>query len=160
MADVSRMLVVDSSRHAHDTIDGETVIIDTTSGVLTMLLGFGPTLWESAVAGVEHEALITAVAERYGAAAAAATTTFVDELLAAELLTAVTGAFDRDRDGPGDRDDDGSVGLALPAASWPERFEEPRLETYAELSDIMTMDPIHQVDVSRGWPHRPVADAG
>lgn len=144
MAAVDRVLVVDGGRHAHDTIDGETVIIDTSSGVLTMLLGFGSTIWELAVAGVDRTALVEAVEERYGADAAALTTSFVDQLLAAELLVA----------GSGPHGVDGAAGLPGTAAAWPEHFDEPRLETYDELSDIMTMDPIHQVDVSQGWPHR------
>jgi hypothetical protein len=33
------------------------------------------------------------------------------------------------------------------------------LEHYDDIADIMTMDPIHEVDTSLGWPNRGTSDA-
>ena len=36
---------IDSDRFTHDTIDGETVIVDTVEGRLTLPVGLGPPIW-------------------------------------------------------------------------------------------------------------------
>jgi hypothetical protein len=38
---------------------------------------------------------------------------------------------------------------------WPENFESPAMEHYDQIADIISMDPIHEVDPAKGWPHRP-----
>jgi hypothetical protein len=43
----------------------------------------------------------------------------------------------------------GSEGPALV-----EPFAPPMLEKYDEIADIIAMDPIHDVDPDKGWPHR------
>jgi hypothetical protein len=40
-------------------------------------------------------------------------------------------------------------------AEWPATFVTPVIESYDEISDIINMDPIHDVDQDRGWPRRP-----
>ncbi|MEM9472862.1 MAG: PqqD family protein [Pseudomonadota bacterium] len=33
------------------------------------------------------------------------------------------------------------------------RFEPPRFEKHADMQDLLTLDPIHDVDPEKGWPH-------
>ena len=49
-------------------------------------------------------------------------------------------------DSPGDP----AVSAELPM---PETFVAPQIEKYDEISDIIAMDPIHDVDPTKGWPH-------
>jgi len=37
---------------------------------------------------------------------------------------------------------------------WPDSFVPPGLEKYDDIADIITMDPIHDVDPAKGWPRR------
>jgi hypothetical protein len=37
---------------------------------------------------------------------------------------------------------------------WPDSFAPPALERYDDIANIITMDPIHDVDQSAGWPRR------
>ena len=141
-----RVLRVDQARCAHETIDDETMVVDTVSGRLIRIAGIGPTVWDRLVAGSARDGLMDEVADRYGPDAAGRTGRFLDALIDAELVAEV--------DGPAARSSD-------EAASWPDAFVEPELEHFDDIADIMTMDPVHEVDLDRGWPHAAVpGDAG
>lgn len=128
----------DTARFPHDTIDGETVLIDSEKGHLFLFLGVGPKLWEHLLAGTSDEALVNEVTARYGAAAAAPTRAFLDALEQAQML--------RDEPSP-------SAAPASASTAWPETFVAPILERYDQIADIISMDPIHEVDPNKGWPH-------
>ncbi len=138
-----RFIGVDAARSSYDTVDGETVILDSSTGVLTLLVGIGPGIWERLVGGADREALLAEIAGTYDDVAAAAAGSFLDELLAAELVVPCGEAT------PGD---------AAPAP-WPAEYRAPQIEVYDDIADIMMMDPIHEVDQTRGWP-RPVDGNG
>jgi hypothetical protein len=136
-------LRVDTERFIHDTIDGETVIIDTVAGQLTLLVGFGPTVWGEALAGVELDVLAAETSGRFGATAADEVRQFIDGLVEAGMLTV---------------DDEASGAGTTGATGWPDTYATPQLEQYDDIADIMTMDPIHEVDTGRGWPLRSTTD--
>ena len=124
---------VDSARCAHDSIGGETVVIDTASGRLLMITGFGSTVWDALVDGADEQGLVDEVARRYDADAAALVTSFIGDL--------------RDRGFVVESDDP-----VREPAGWPDAFVPPGLESFDEIAEIMTMDPVHDVDVNLGWP--------
>lgn len=128
--------IVDEGRHAHDTIDGETVVIDTITGRLTLLVGSATTVWDMFVAGAEPAGIVADAHERFGPSAAAEVGALIEELIAREMLATV------------------EVDRAPGRPAWSTEFATPRLEAFDEISDIMTMDPIHEVDVAEGWPRR------
>ena len=37
---------------------------------------------------------------------------------------------------------------------WPDTFVAPTLERYEDIADIIAMDPVHDIDTTKGWPHR------
>jgi hypothetical protein len=139
-------ITIDSARCAHETVDGETMVIDTTTGHLLLLGGIGVHLWEHLRRTTTRDHLVSMVTGRYGALAGAEASAFVDELAASGLVIAGP---------PGDGvasvdaapDADGSTG-----PEWPAEFESPVLERFEDIADIMAMDPIHEVDTSLGWP--------
>lgn len=136
------MLYANTQRFAHDTIDGETVIIDSTAGRLFLLTGFGPWIWQRMILGNTIEGLIGNVAARYGAEASRDVAAFLASLVANEMITSEPGdsqAANCDMNGD------------LPL---PEAYTPPGLETYDDIADIIAMDPIHDVDPARGWPYR------
>ncbi len=131
------ILLVDTDRMIHDTIDGETIIIDSVEGRLSVLGGIAPTIWVAATQGADSQRLISEVSDRFGSAASTETLKFINQLVALGLLTLVTGP-------------EGDVELP----EWPEKYEQPVVEQFDDIADILTMDPIHEVDVGRGWPRR------
>ena len=139
---MSGRLQVDTNRHIHDTLDGETIILDSVEGRLTLLVGLAPAMWSRILAGAGVEPLIAEIADRFGADAGDDARRFIDQLIEAGLATR----------------EDGSVGESVDGSPWPAEYQAPGLEQYADIADIMTMDPIHEIDTSRGWPHGAAAD--
>jgi Coenzyme PQQ synthesis protein D (PqqD) len=132
---MNERLVVNVSRFPHETIDGETILIDAETGHLLLLTGFAAVLWSHLVGGTSSEALACAVDARFGADAADITRSFIQELRAAEIIVPTT--------------DVGSAAAApLP---WPECFAAPVFERYDDIANIIAMDPIHDVGPT-GWP--------
>jgi len=137
---VADFYLANTSRFPHETIDGETVLIDATKGHLFLFAGTGPRLWQRFIAGATIDGVVAESIARYGESAEAPTREFLTQLVEAELIR------------PG-----ASTPTAGPEISvdWPDTFEAPVIERYDEISDIISMDPIHEVDPDKGWPHRP-----
>lgn len=131
-------LYADTKRFPHDTVDGETVIIDTIRGHLFLLTGLGPWIWSRMIGGNTPEGLAGEVAARFGDEAGAHSATFLGVLVQHGMLTEEAPVH-------------GTEGSVL---SMPTTFVAPQLEKYDEISDIIAMDPIHDVDPTKGWPHR------
>jgi hypothetical protein len=135
---MSDIRFADTGRFPNDTIDGETVLIDVEKGHLFLFTGIGPLIWQRLGSGISAQVLVDEIASRYGESAAAPTRTFIESLEAAEMLRG---------DAPSDQPPPADV-------SWPSSFVAPALEQYDQIADIISMDPIHEVDSSKGWPHR------
>jgi hypothetical protein len=131
-------------RYIHDTIDGETVVMDTIGGRLTLLTGCGPAVWTRFARATSHAAVAAEAAEHYGPAAADDIARFVGRLVEDGLLVPTTA----------DTDGDAATNHHADARTepWPSSYEPPQLEHHDDVADILTMDPIHDVDTSRGWP--------
>lgn len=136
---MQRQLFADTQRFPHETMDGETVIIDAQSGRLFLLTGLGPWLWHRLAAGASFEALAAEMTTRYGADAHAPTLAFLEALDRQGLLSTEPGAAGATTDIP-----------ALPGV-----FAAPQIEAYDDIAEIIAMDPIHDIVPSKGWPHRP-----
>jgi len=132
------MLYANVRQFPHDTVDGETVIIDSARGRLFLLTGSGPWIWQRMVHGATIESLASELESRFGADVGAQVRAFLASLQEHGMLT------DEKQDVP-----DGTDSPPLP-----EPFAPPQLEKYDEISDIIAMDPIHDVDPTKGWPHR------
>lgn len=133
----------DTGRFPHETIDGETVLIDAAKGHLYLFLGTGPLLWQRLIAGGILDDVVAESVARYGDSAGEPTRRFLENLVEAQMLV------------PGTP----SAGVVdIDSMLWPAAFVAPVIERHDEISDIIAMDPIHEVDPAKGWPHRP--DAG
>jgi hypothetical protein len=127
----------------HETIDGETIVIDLSTGTYYSLRGSGSEIWNAVASGASVEAIIERLETAYEASPgeiAGATEAFLSELAGEQLIARGNGA------GP-------STGspAALPETRSP--FEQPQLEKYEDMQDIILLDPVHMVD-DQGWPHR------
>jgi hypothetical protein len=130
------MLSVDRERCPSDTLDAETIVIDGRTGRVYVFSGVASIVWDAAVVGVERSAVDEAVARRYGAAPATLIGEFVDRLADLGLLV----------------ERDGNSSAPLADADWPDEFVAPAIEEIDDVADIITLDPIHEVDPNRGWP--------
>ena len=134
---MTELLIADTGRFPHDTIDGETLLIDSETGHLLLITGIGPLLWQRLLGGVAVESLTAEVVGRFGPAAGEACRAFLQTLAEAEMVIATATA----------RAD-------AAALAWPATFATPMLERYDDIANIIAMDPIHDVDQSAGWPRR------
>ncbi len=137
MGSMTDILIANTARYPHETIDGETLLIDSETGHLMLISGIGPLLWERLVAGVAAGTLSAEVAARFGPEAGESCQAFLDALTDAQALIRAA-----------------SPSAQLAAPEWPESFSPPVLERFDDIANIIAMDPIHGVDQSAGWPHR------
>ena len=133
--DFSRRLIANRPSVIYDVQGGETVIIDLSIGHYFRLEQSGSTLWERFAEGTSIAELIDTC--RNDEALRPRLEAIVDELIEHGLL----------RDAAEDETGDG---LAL-AAEW--EFAGFELEQFTDLEDILGLDPIHEVDPIKGWPH-------
>jgi hypothetical protein len=129
---------VDTARFVHETVDGETMILDTVHGRLLLLTGTAALLLDRL--GIPTQ-LVNQVSDRYGADAAAQAREFFQEMAAIGVIVPV----------------ETSPARADGEADWPAHFTQPAFECYDDIADIISMDPLHEVDQAFGWPRPPVA---
>ena len=137
---MTHMYFANTDRFPHDTLEGETVLIDTERGHLFLFTGIGPWLWQRLTAGTTFETIVQEVVSRFGPEAAEPTWRFLEQLEQNEMV----------RQGvPGDE-----APTPIQEIACPDLFVAPAIERYDQIADIISMDPIHEVDPAEGWPHR------
>jgi hypothetical protein len=132
----------------HETIQGETIIIDLATGTYYSLLGSGPAIWEELAAGAATAVILDRAVERFEGDPAeirGAVEAFIRDLEEQQLIA------------PTDAGGRNGAGLAPATDRTP--FVAPKLETYTDMQDIILLDPVHKVD-GRGWPHPADTAAG
>jgi len=123
---------------AAEVLDDEVVALNVESGIYFSIRGLAAGLWKDLAAGHPVETL-TECARVHGAADGAVTD-FAAQLTQHGLMRA---------------------GTAQPAAGEPATRELLRtgtheivFEVFEDMQDLILSDPIHDVDESKGWPHR------
>jgi len=129
------MYQVNVPRVVHETLDGETVVIDTATGIYYTAAGNAARLWEALAAGADP-AVLDAVCADIGYVAGAFGA-FRDSLVSSELLVPRAG---------------GSIAVAPPVLD--AALPPPELVRHADLQELIELDPIHEVDTAQGWPFR------
>jgi hypothetical protein len=128
----------------HETIDGETIIIDLATGTYYSLQGAASEIWNALGEGESDEGIIARLTATYGGdetEIGSAVNGFLSELEAEGLIASSEG----DGSGATARQLAATNGNVAP-------FVPPKLEKYTDMQDIILLDPVHQVD-DRGWPH-------
>ena len=136
-----------------ETIGGETIVVNLTTGCYYSLEGSGVEIWHAVTSGSSSGAIADTLGERYEGDPAemqAAVTQLIDELRREELIVPANGVAN----GVGN----GAVGAATSTDAERRPFASPRLHKFTDMKDIIMLDPVHEVD-ARGWPHpAPPAD--
>ena len=123
---------------AAEDFDGEFVVLNMETGKYFSVARGAAVVWRGLVAGLSPEALAAALPADDARRADLAT--LVEFLVASGLLMAT--------DTPSA--DDAVMAAELAAA-------EPQftVEVFDDLADLFIADPIHDVEATAGWPHRP-----
>ncbi len=153
MPDASARYALASTEIVSDVIDGETVLVDLASGSYFTANATGGAIWSLAVAGLSRDEIVARVGAAFegsGDAVRSGCDAFLERLCAERLLIPHAAAVPST----------GAVaggGPPTPVAATP--FLEPVLTKYTDMEDLLSLDPIHEVD-ELGWPHAKGADAG
>jgi hypothetical protein len=123
-----------------ETFEEEVLVINLANGHYHSLRGSGVWLWQALTAGLGRSEAIDRLVLGRGedAGAAEQSADFIDRLVDEGLLVTAP-----------ERIDVGGCDVAPPGP-----FVAPSMETFTDMENLLTIDPIHDVD-SQGWPHRP-----
>lgn len=132
---------VNSPNVVFEDIEGEIVVVHLVHGLYFSLRDSGAEIWREIVSGTPQESLgqqlqfhLSASSEQIQQAAER----LLAQLLAEELLVATSQVATVPRPRP-----------AQPAA-----YQEPVLERFQDMQELLVLDPIHEVDPQSGWPHQ------
>jgi hypothetical protein len=132
-------LAVSPSRVIHETIDGETIVIQMGSGTYYSLVGASATVWELIEQQATVEAIVDALARRHDAARRdieVAVTQLVDELRLEDLVAPAAGPAPELQ----------ATTSAEVTSSAPRRpLPALRVEKYTDMQDLVRLDPVHEV---------------
>lgn len=131
----------------HETIDGETVIINLDSGNYYSLREVGAVIWNLIAQGADEAHIVEMLTQRYNGqpeTMSQGVNALLTQLQAEQLITPQ----------PSDETN------AQPVHTEPEQTEKqdfvmPVLESFTDMQDLLLLDPIHEVDAAEGWPKQP-----
>ncbi len=121
-----------------ESVDGEVLIVHLGTGAYYSSDGSGEFIWRCAVAGLPASEIASAAEAHFGIAgaiAAAAVERMIGQYVEEGLI----------------RDRNGRPAEETPAAA-AGAFEEPVLNKYTDMEELLLLDPVHDVEEA-GWPH-------
>lgn len=124
-----------------EVIDGEAIIVNLDSGTYYSLCDSGCAVWELLVQQMTVPDVVQNLASRYSSVSSvieAGVTALLTELLNEQLLLPAEGAP--------------AAAPALVHADGHQPFPPPVLDKFTDMTDLLLLDPIHEVD-TQGWPH-------
>jgi hypothetical protein len=142
------MYRVNNPKVIHETIDGETVLVNLDSGNYYSFDGVGVDIWNLVETGIDREGIIEAIGQRYAGERETmeqAIYSFMKEL-EQEALVVIDDEITRENVTGAKADDNARTGDTRKS------FGVPILNKYTDMQDLLLLDPIHDVDES-GWPH-------
>jgi hypothetical protein len=138
------VLVTNKNEASAEVFESEVVVIHFVEGTYFSIRGAGLALWNWLELGADEALLEQLLAEKYGLDKVKSRETVahcVSELKVRGLVVEVEGT-------PAERE-----AFALDAGV--SEFEEPLVEAFDDLQELIAIDPVHEVDPMQGWPHRP-----
>jgi hypothetical protein len=138
---VVERLEANEPRIVAEVIDGEVVAINLERGCYYSMQGSAAVMWDCLAAGRSVDETVTELAARFDAS---------QSELMAETSRLRRGLIDEDLLRPR------ASNAELPVLEQPTGidllpFEQPELEKFTDMEDLLLLDPIHDVD-TQGWP--------
>lgn len=132
----------------HETIDGETVIVNLENGVYYSLRNSGVDVWNLIETGANLDELTSLMIERYKGSPDEIKKNLIDLLVVLQKEGLVLVSTTRRA----------VLQAPQPLAKGEKlEFTPPLLEKYSDMQDLLLLDPIHEVD-EEGWPHKAEED--
>lgn len=118
-----------------EDFDGKTVILNLADGRYFSLEGIASQIWSQLLAGLSPDAIFESI-DAQQPALTKRSSEFVDRLIELKLIR------------PQEAEAGGSAGPL--DQTW--SSEEPQIEVFDDLAELIFADPIHDVDEQAGWP--------
>ena len=133
---------IDAPAVVHEEIDGEVVIVNLDKGLYFSTDGVGATVWTMIAAGHSVDEIHQWGREAFSAenGVESDVTAFLTDLRENQLVSETAEA-----------PVNGQAAVAEP----PSAYVKPTLQVYADMQELLLLDPIHEVDDDAGWPHAP-----
>lgn len=132
----------------HETIDGETVILNLEKGNYYSLVGIGADIWGFMENDATMGSVIEKISNNYQGERGdidIAINKFVSELMQEGLVIL-------DNDNNPENEESSRVQVQTGLKENKPTFEAPKLNKYTDMQDLLLLDPIHEVDEKKGWP--------
>lgn len=140
----ANFLKVNEPNVVHETIDGETILLDLNTGNYFSLAGPGAIIWEAIVETGSCKMVVDAFQNHDGESKETihdAIVEFIGDLMKENLLVEATEA----------KADHFSTEITNQIRDAAKEFEAPAVNKYSDMQDLLLLDPIHEVD-EKGWP--------
>jgi len=138
---------INSHKITHETIDGETVIVNLDNGTYYSLVGVGAEIWGFIESGAAVDNIIEAINQRYEGTRVdieSGVNNLLVELHQEALVVPGNGKEPENFE---------PIKTQVGTESQGGRpvFKAPILEKYTDMQDLLLLDPVHEVD-EIGWP--------
>lgn len=140
---------INTAKIAQEIIDGEVIIINLDEGYYYSLLGSGAEIWTSIEKGLSADEIIQIIVDSYEGISKEikqGVEALIEQLLEEEIILSVSDSLSEKRQVF-------DVNINSQEGQKKLRFEVPKLQKYTDMQDLLTLDPIHDVDET-GWPNR------
>ena len=143
-----RRMKIRSPQVIHETVDGEVVIVNLESGTYYSIVGTGARIWGALERNPTAEEILAEMRATFGSDAGVneAVEDFIADLERERLIVPT------DAETPDDDERPPVEGPPVPDAAR-EAFEPPVLEKFTDMRELILLDPVHEVDLGKGWPH-------
>lgn len=127
---------------AFEEFEGEILVLNLLEGTYYALGGTTPLFWADLTSGVKPARIVSklqAATKTNETEIAGSLASFLDQLVAEQILLPADSAAE-----PAE---------AAAAYSPSQAYSPPVMEKHVDMQDLLTLDPIHDVDPERGWPN-------
>lgn len=131
---------------SHETIDGETVIINLDNGNYYSIDGVGADIWNLIDSGANINQISELISENYN----------IDKDEVHESIEELTNELISEglivNSKNNEKFDKEAINLVSLENNKNPEYKKPSLEKYTDMQDLLLLDPIHEVDDESGWP--------
>jgi hypothetical protein len=130
-----------------EVIDNEAIIVNLDSGAYYSLRSVGADIWQMIEQGISVAEIADQLVHQYRGTAETTIRNGVETLVAELRQEALII--------PAPEVEPPEISTPVSFVFSCETFEQPVLEKYNDMADLLLLDPIHEVDEMGGWPHPP-----
>ena len=138
---------INSPNIVSETIDGEVVIVNLEKGYYYSLFNTAVDIWSRIEQGMAKDSIIKDIKCNYNCSAVNvddAVNSFLERLQAEDLVIVDKIESTQDK----------NLELSQLSDSLDNKqFENPKIEKFTDMEELLLLDPIHEVDETIGWPN-------